>query len=279
MANDSPSGTFRPCDNEGMTASAESVPTATSYTTEQFLSAVHAAILPAHTAGSPATAVFDFDGTLWPGDAGSGFMQWTIQTGVLAPDAAERLLARHDAYHQGHVDETTICGEMVQIYAGIPEDAIRSAARQYYREHVMPHMYPEMLALVRELERHGVSIWAVSSTNNWVIEAGVRDLGIPLERVLAACVHSENGVITDALRDVPSGEGKAEALVRVGLPRPDAVFGNSVHDEAMLRIARAAFPVNPSAELQRISAAAGWPVYYPVDPRRDLATGARPGRG
>jgi phosphoserine phosphatase len=50
---------------------------------------------------------------------------------------------------------------------------------------------------------------------------------------------------------------------------PDAVFGNSVHDAAMLAIARGAFPVNPTPALVERSAQEGWPVYYPgsVEPK------------
>jgi phosphoserine phosphatase len=69
---------------------------------------------------------------------------------------------------------------------------------------------------------------------------------------------------TDRLRAVPTDEGKVEALRRVGVSAPDAVFGNSVHDAAMLAIARGAFPVNPSPELLNISSTRGWPVYYPA---------------
>ena len=70
--------------------------------------------------------------------------------------------------------------------------------------------------------------------------------------------------MSETLLDVPSDEGKAEALRRVGLTHPDAVFGNSVHDLAMLRMARMPFPVNPTAALAEESAKLGWPVYYPA---------------
>jgi phosphoserine phosphatase len=121
-----------------------------------------------------------------------------------------------------------------------------------------------MLELVAELRGRGVDIWAVSSTNNWVIEEGVQRFGIPANRVLAACVQMKEGMITDAIRDVPTDEGKVTALTRVGITAPDAVFGNSVHDAAMLAIARRAFPVNPSAALLERSALEGWAVYYPA---------------
>jgi phosphoserine phosphatase len=121
-----------------------------------------------------------------------------------------------------------------------------------------------MLQLVTELQASGCDIWAVSSTNDWVIEEGVKRFNIPANRVLAACVTSANGQATDILTDVPTDEGKVASLYRVGITAPDAVFGNSVHDAAMLAIARGAFPVNPSPALMERSAAEGWPVYFPA---------------
>jgi phosphoserine phosphatase len=226
--------------------------------TEQFLQAVYGA--------KPKTAVFDFDGTLWPGDAGSGFMRWTIDTGLLSPEAAERILGRHAAYHRGEVDEITICGEMTSIYAGLSEKAIRGSAAQYFVDHVQPKFFPEMVQLVHDLQAAGVEVWAVSSTNNWMIEEGVREMNIPPQRVLAACVAVQDDLVTETLLDIPSDEGKAVALRRVGLTHPDVVFGNSVHDYAMLEMARVPFPVNPSVALAEKAAELGWPVYYPGPP-------------
>src|SRR5260370_39850794 len=102
-----------------------------------------------------------------------------------------------------------------------------------------------MLALVEELRGEGVEIWAVSSTNNWVIEEGVRRFGIPADRVLAARVEVKGGVVEGVLLDVPTDEGKVAALGRVGGTTPDAAFGNSGQDAAMLAIARRAFLVKP----------------------------------
>jgi phosphoserine phosphatase len=102
-----------------------------------------------------------------------------------------------------------------------------------------------------------------------VIEEGVQRFGIPANRVLAACVTVREGLVTDVLRDVPTDEGKVASLARVGVTAPDAVFGNSVHDAAMLAIARRAFPVNPTPALAERSAADGWAVYYPASVAQD----------
>lgn len=229
--------------------------------TSEFLAAVRAL--------SPAVAVFDCDGTLWSGDAGSGFMNWTLETGLVSREAADWIDGRYRGYLRGEVSELAICGEMVQMYQRLREEEMRRAAKAFFAAQVERNIFPEMQALVEELRGKGVDIWAVSSTNNWVIEEGVRRFGIPAERVLAARVEVKDGVVTDVLRDVPTDEGKVTSLGRVGVTSPDAVFGNSVHDAAMLGIARRAFPVNPTPGLVERSAAEGWPVYYPgsVEPK------------
>jgi HAD superfamily phosphoserine phosphatase-like hydrolase len=227
--------------------------------TKEFYASVHAL--------SPAIAVFDCDGTLWSGDAGSSFMNWTIDTGVVSREAADWIDVRYRSYKRGEVSELAICGEMVQLYQGLREDEMRRAAKEFFASRIERNIFPEMLELVAELKDRGVDVWAVSSTNDWVIEEGVRRFGIPVDRVLAAEVEVRGGVVTDVIRDVPTDEGKVTSLARVGITAPDAVFGNSVHDAAMLAIARRAFPVNPAPALLERSAREGWAVYYPASVR------------
>jgi len=213
---------------------------------------------------NPRVAIFDCDGTLWGSDSGSGFMNWSIEHGLLNKSAGEWVATRHAAYHDGHVTEYNICAEMVQIYSGIPESTIRAAAAKYMSSFAPAHYFPEMTSLVSELRRRGVDIWAVSSTNKWVVAEGVRPLGIAEDRILAAEVTVENGRLTGIVVDVPTDESKASALRKVGIIQPDAVFGNSIHDLAMLEIAREAFPINPSPGLLEAAARKGWGYFAPT---------------
>jgi len=43
----------------------------------------------------------------------------------------------------------------------------------------------------------------------------------------------------------------------------DAVFGNSMHDFAMLERAKSAYAVNPNADLAAMATELGWSVYWP----------------
>ncbi len=226
-----------------------------SLSTEEFRAAVLAL--------EPKVAVFDCDGTLWSGDAGSAFMHWSVETGLLSREAADWLHDRYRCYKRGEVSEAGICGEMVQVYQGLREDEVRRAAAKFFAAHIERNIFPAMLALVTELQRRGTDIWAVSSTNDWVVEEGVRRFGIPATRVLAARVAIADSIVTDRLLAVPTDEGKVSSLAGAGVTAPDAVFGNSIHDAAMLAIARRAFPVNPSVGLLERAAAERWPVYLP----------------
>jgi HAD superfamily phosphoserine phosphatase-like hydrolase len=213
---------------------------------------------------SPSVAVFDCDGTLWSGDAGSAFMKWTIDKGLVSRETTDWIDARYRGYNRGEVSELAICGEMVQMYHGLREDEMRKAARVFFASQIEKNIFPEMLELVGALKAKGVDVWAVSSSNDWIIEEGMTRFGIAADRVLSARVEIVDGVVTEKLLDVPTDEGKVASLARVGITAPDAVFGNSVHDAAMLAIARRAFPVNPSPELKARSAQEGWAIYYPA---------------
>ena len=213
---------------------------------------------------APQTAVFDCDGTLWSGDAGTGFMRWSIETGLLEREAIDWLDERYRGYLRGDVSEIDICGEMVQVYQGLRESEVRAAAAEFFRTRIENNIFPEMFALVRQLQARSVQLWAVSSTCDWVVEEGVRRFEIPAERILAARVAVVDGRVTRTLLDVPTDEAKVASLARVGIAQPDAVFGNSIHDAAMLAIARRAFPIDPTPALLQRCAQEGWPVYYPA---------------
>ena len=89
-----------------------------------------------------------------------------------------------------------------------------------------------MQELTHSLAAIGCKLWAVSSTNNWVVTEGARRFGIPEENVIAACVHIENDFATDRLVRVPA-------------------------------VARRAFAINPNPDLNTLAKMNGWTIYHP----------------
>jgi phosphoserine phosphatase len=216
---------------------------------------------------SPRLAVFDCDGTLWSGDVGEGFFDWELKNGVVSDDIVRWARARHADYKAGKVSEDDMCGEMVQLHKGLQESEVLRFCREYFDANFVRRIFPELRQLITELQKTGCDVWAVSSSNEWIIREAMKHFAIPREKILAASVEVENGIITDRLIRVPSGIGKPQAILEVIGRPPDAAFGNSRWDAEMLRIARYPVAVNPNPDLEALAREREWTVYWPSGTR------------
>jgi len=216
----------------------------------------------------PNVAAFDCDGTLWSGDAGESFFSWEIDRGIVPRSLGQQMRARYAEYKAGRVSEDEMCGEMVTMHGGMLEaDVVRIAAEFF--EHSFPGtIFPEMRDLVKRLLAAGCDVWVVSSSNEWVIRAAMKQFGIAMDHVLAAAVAIDDGVITNHLSRMPSGPGKPQALREV-VGTVDAAFGNSRWDTEMLEMATHPFAINPNADFLLTARGRNWTVYFPDGVRRE----------
>lgn len=213
---------------------------------------------------NPRLAVFDCDGTLWSGDAGEGFFDWELKRGVV-PDAMVRWAReRYADYRLGKVTEDEMCGEMVTIHQGLKESDVLALGRQFFEENYAHRIFPEMRELIARLQGAGCDVWAVSSTNQWVIREAMQYTGIDPAKILAASAEVKNRAITGNLTRLPSGPGKPKAILEVIKQVPDAAFGNSRWDADMLTLAKNGFAVNPNPDLEKLAEAKNWTVYWPT---------------
>jgi phosphoserine phosphatase len=215
----------------------------------------------------PKIAIFDCDGTLWANNAGEDFFYWSLgdKNGkrIVSEKTVNWARARYDEYLAGKVDEEVMCGEMTTMYEGLSISVLESAAKRFFSENVARNYFAEMRELVTKLAVQGCELWAVSSSNEWVIRAGLRDLSIPPSHILAAQVEINSGIASNSLIRVPTGPTKATAIREMITGPVDMVFGNSVHDTAMLELAVHAFAVNPNPDLEELAQSRGWTVYWP----------------
>lgn len=217
---------------------------------------------------APRVAAFDCDGTLWSGDAGERFFDWELREGGIVSDTlVGPLRERYAAYKRGEVDETTICGEMVTMHRGISESKMMDASTRFFDKFFVAQIFPEMRELVRRLQESGCDVWAVSSTNEWVIRAAMKHFGIPDNRILAAKVELDGSLASDRLVRVPSGSGKPQALREVVNKGIDSAFGNSRWDTEMLAMAKHSIAVNPNPDLEASARENGWQIYFPEGTR------------
>jgi phosphoserine phosphatase len=224
---------------------------------------------------NPRVATFDCDGTLWSGDAGEGFFSWELEHGLVSEETARWARSRYAGYRAGQVAEEVMCGEMVTMHRGLPEEVVQQACNSYFAKAIAPNTFPEMQELVERLRKSKCDVWAVSSSSQWIIRSAMKFFGIPQDRILAAEVAIDNGIITDRLIRVPSGPGKVEAIKSVlnsspdpssdpsSDDRPDCAFGNAIWDREMLALSKHPFAINPNPNLKEIAIANGWTVYQP----------------
>lgn len=217
----------------------------------------------------PRVAAFDCDGTLWSGDAGERFFDWEINQGIVPAEVGQAMRARYVEYKAGKVSEDDMCGEMVTMHKGMTEAVMMKAAADFMAHAFPGQIFAEMQELVGRLQENGCDLWAVSSSNEWVIRAGMKAFDIPEDRILATKIELENGVITDRLVRIPSGPGKPKALRAVVRQEIDAAFGNSRWDADMLAIAKHAFAVNPNPDLEAAARQRGWTIYFPDGTREE----------
>lgn len=214
----------------------------------------------------PRIAAFDCDGTLWAGDAGEGFFGWELDQRVVSDEIARWARDRYSAYRAGNVSEDDMCAELAYMHYGLSETLVQAAANQYFGEFLVQQIFPEMQRLIDKLHSQGCQVWAVSSTNEWMIRAGMKHFGIPQDRILATSVVVRDGVITDEIIRVPSGPGKPDALRKVLNGPVDAAFGNSKWDVSMLEMAGRAYAINPNPDLEAVARNRAWRIYFPQIP-------------
>ena len=76
------------------------------------------------------------------------------------------------------------------------------------KKNLSRRIFPEMRELIARLQAVGTDVWAVSSTNQWVIREAMSHVGIAPEKILAASAEVKDGIITGNLTRLPSGPGK-----------------------------------------------------------------------
>src|ERR1700675_4801790 len=144
----------------------------------------------------PRLAVFDCDGTLWSGDAGEGFFDWELKRGIVSDEIVRWARARYVEYRAGKVSEDAMCGEMVTLHQGLKETLVLDLARRFFKENFAGRVFAEMRELIKRLQTIGCDVWAVSSTNQWVIREAMAYVGISQEKILAASAEVKDGTIT-----------------------------------------------------------------------------------
>jgi phosphoserine phosphatase len=159
---------------------------------------------------------------------------------------AEMMVAWYfDQLMEGKTEKA--CGDIVRLFTKFTEQEVAQiAAATFAEEFSLPftlrkfgkysvprgiRYIKDTVHLLKELQRRGFDIWAISGSNKWSVQPVFEAFGIPRDHIIGIDLQSASTVLTAKVRTpVPVLEGKVLALQeRVGA-RPAIVVSDSTYD-------------------------------------------------
>jgi HAD superfamily hydrolase (TIGR01490 family) len=211
-------------------------------------------------------AFFDLDRTLMAGSSAYHFGRASYKAGrlsrrQLARDGLEQLRFRL----RGSTD-AAVHALMDRIMEGIKDRPVKDLERLVpdTLAGILPRIYPQMIAVVREHQDAGRPCYIVSAASAEMVRvlAGV----LAMEGGIGTPSEVKNGVYTGRLAGpFAYGEGKAQALREFAAAEDidleqSWAYSDSASDLPMLEAVGHPVAVNPDAALAEVARRAGWEV-------------------
>lgn len=204
-----------------------------------------------HEAPADKPWVFDCDGTIINGDIASMTAWGLLRSGLadpshlptkwksfmLRPSLFEEFLQLRDDI----VAERGVSGvfewEML-LHSGLPPSMVLKAAEEALKESLKRGTVIYTNPVSRLLSQMRDRSWVVSGSPNICVYAIVKDLGIPMERILSSELDQVDGIYAPRL--IPPGiiweETKRQKLLEARV-QPWIVFGDTIGDWQMMQLA------------------------------------------
>ena len=199
-------------------------------------------------------ALFDFDGTLCPGDSIVPYLRFCVAQGAApwhqplrAGAAWLRQLARPQQVLRSKE-------QSLSFLKGQPEARMDELARRFWREVLLPRCFPEGLAQLDACRRAGQLVLVLSASASCYMR--VLPEFLPAAQVISTRCETAAGRYTGRIEANCRGEEKARAavdwLAQQGLcicRETSAAYGNSLHDAQLLSLVGQPMLVNADAKL------------------------------
>lgn len=214
--------------------------------------------------GKPVT-LFDVDNTLVRGFTIFPFVNHLANQGLVKPETAQTMKMDLDRYTERKITYQVFAIEVVNHYCegltGSRQIDVSKVGNEYL-ESYLDQLLPYTEALVRLMNRHGITI-AVSGAPEEAFVPLAKRLGIAQSYLLEAEVtdgHYTGRVKTNmALKQ--EKDKVINTLINSGFSRDlSFAFGDSTSDLPILEAVSNQFAVEPSEELRKIALEKGWPI-------------------
>lgn len=160
----------------------------------------------------------------------------------------------------------------VRFLSGLTADEIQAIGNNMFHEKYQNKMYPEMKALIQNLENFGFEVWILSASPELLYQRFCAEqLGLPADRILGVKSRvGEGNVVTDELVfPVSQDEGKADVVRTFIKADPLFVGGNSRGDLEMMNTSVGLkLMINPDdKKAEKVAGGKTIKQYWEADPR------------
>jgi len=208
--------------------------------------------------------VFDLDNTLISGDSSTLWSRYLVREGFA--DGAEYL------HHEERMMQDYARGEMnLHEYVALTMSPLRdfpvalvdSMVARCVETEIVPRIYPQALALIRELQASNQAMLIISASVSLLVKAIAPVLGIA--HAIGVEVKTDNGRYTGVIDGTPSyQQGKITCLENFLVHHPQhrgavTFYTDSINDLPLCEYANHVFMVNPCPQLAAHGELRRWP--------------------
>ena len=160
--------------------------------------------------------------------------------------------------------------QTMRQFRGRSERDLEEEAAPWFREYVLPTIYPEALELVRMHQGRGHIVALVSGATRFVVQPVAEHLGV--KHLMYTHMEAKDGKLTGRVIDpICFGEGKVYWLQQLiegeGIDLARSYFyTDSITDLPLLELVGHPQVVNPDPLLYRAAVKRRWPVRFFKDP-------------
>jgi putative phosphoserine phosphatase/1-acylglycerol-3-phosphate O-acyltransferase len=215
--------------------------------------------------GPKVAAFFDVDRTLLAGFSAMAFLKDRFSNEGISLDNVVQATASTLRFGMKQTSFPSFLEETSTNLVGKSERELLENGERVFAQHLVTDIYPESRALVEAHQRRGHTVAIVSSATHFQVDSLATELDI--EHVLCTELEFEDGKFTGKVqRPACWQEGKAIAAGGLaeahGVDLDQSYFYTDSHDDlALLDVVGNPRLVNPDAELAKVAARRGWPVY------------------
>lgn len=190
-------------------------------------------------------ALFDFDGTLLPGDSIISYLGFSLRRGALSPGEYARLCGAGAAYALGFAGDHRVKSRALRFWREMTPEGREALDRAFAQDVLLPRVYPRARACLEEHRRAGRTLLLVTASTRNYMQYAADGLGFS---GLLATEFQADGTLGENCKGEEKPRRIYAWLKERGLEGDFAAswaYGDSESDLPMLRLCGHSFLVNP----------------------------------